>query len=106
MSTTTQDGPFSLLYYVQFSTLIFFIRYGGIIGQGGPSNEEFTSLWTQLASKYGSEQNIIFGVMNEPHDLDINTWADTVQVVVTAIRNAGATSQYILLPGTDYTSAG
>lgn len=46
------------------------------------------------------------GIMNEPHDLDINTWRDTVQEVVTAIRNAGATVQWILLPGTGYTSAG
>ena len=39
------------------------------------------------------------------HDLDITTWATTVQASVTAIRKAGATSQKILLPGTDYTSA-
>jgi len=32
-------------------------------------------------------------------------WANTVQAAVTAIRNAGAGSQFILLPGTDYTSA-
>ena len=44
--------------------------------------------------------------MNEPHDLDINQWATTVQDVVTAIRKAGATKQWILLPGTGYTSAG
>lgn len=44
--------------------------------------------------------------MNEPHDLDMPTWANTVQEVVTAIRNAGATSQMILLPGTDFTNAG
>ena len=32
-------------------------------------------------------------------------WAETVQAAVTAIRSAGATSQMILLPGTDYASA-
>jgi endoglucanase len=36
---------------------------------------------------------------------DINAWATTVQAAVTAIRNAGATSQLILLPGNNYTSA-
>ena len=44
--------------------------------------------------------------MNEPHDLDINAWAETVQEVVNTIRYAGAWNQWILLPGTDYTSAG
>ncbi|MCJ1377900.1 hypothetical protein MMC17_000996 [Xylographa soralifera] len=36
---------------------------------------------------------------------DINLWAASVQAAVTAIRTAGATSQIILLPGNDYTSA-
>lgn len=66
---------------------------GGIIGQGGPTNAQFTSLWTQLATKYKSQSKVIFGVMNEPHDLDVPTWATTVQAAVTAIRSAGATSQ-------------
>lgn len=79
---------------------------GDIIGQGGPTNAQFASLWSQLATKYKSQANVAFGIMNEPHDLDINTWATSVQEAVTAIRNAGATSQKILLPGTDYTAAG
>ncbi|KAH8127644.1 endo beta-1,4-glucanase [Trichoderma asperellum] len=78
----------------------------GIIGQGGPTNAQFVDVWTQLATKYASESKIWFGVMNEPHDVNITTWAATVQLVVTAIRNAGATSQYISLPGTDWQSAG
>ncbi|MCJ1398197.1 Endoglucanase EG-II [Xylographa trunciseda] len=79
---------------------------GAIIGQGGPTNEQFAGLWGQLAAKYASESKILFGIMNEPHDLpDINLWATSVQAAVTAIRTAGATSQIILLPGNDYTSA-
>jgi len=78
---------------------------GQIIGQGGPSNAQFVNLWTQLAQKYGSNNKMVFGVMNEPHDVpDINKWADTVQAVVTAIR-AHAKTNMILLPGNDWTSA-
>jgi hypothetical protein len=65
----------------------------GIIGQGGPTNAQFVNLWTQLATKYKGTANIAFGVMNEPHEVDIDKWADTVQQVVTAIRGAGATTQ-------------
>ncbi|PNP42997.1 hypothetical protein THARTR1_11163 [Trichoderma harzianum] len=79
---------------------------GGIIGQGGPTNDQFTSLWSQLAKKYASQSKVWFGIMNEPHDVNINTWATTVQAVVTAIRSAGATSQFISLPGNDWQSAG
>ena len=77
-----------------------------IIGQGGPSDAEFADLWTQLAVKYKSSSKVVFGLMNEPHDVDINTWANTVQAAVTAVRNAGATSQMILLPGNNFASAG
>jgi aryl-phospho-beta-D-glucosidase BglC (GH1 family) len=79
---------------------------GGIIGQGGPSDDAFVALWTALASKYAGQQNIIFELMNEPHDLDMPTWATTCQKVVSAIRSAGAKSQMILLPGTNFDSAG
>ncbi|KAB5533509.1 glycoside hydrolase superfamily [Coniochaeta sp. 2T2.1] len=78
---------------------------GGIIGQGGPTDEQFVGLWTQLATKYAANPKVVFGLMNEPHDLDINIWAETCQKVVTAIRNAGAKSQTILLPGTNFDSA-
>lgn len=44
--------------------------------------------------------------LSQPHDLDIGTWVTTVQWAVDSIRNAGATSQMILLPGTDYTALG
>jgi endoglucanase len=67
---------------------------GQIIGQGsGPTNDQFVNLWTQLATKYKNTDNIIFGVMNEPHEVDITMWAATVQLVVNAIRRAGATTQ-------------
>ncbi|KUJ16625.1 cellulase-domain-containing protein [Mollisia scopiformis] len=85
-----------------------FARWNGaIIGQSsGVTNDQFTSLWTQLAIKYASSTRVVFGIMNEPHDLDVPTWANTVQLAVTAIRNAGASSQMILMPGTNFASAG
>ncbi|EHL02843.1 putative endoglucanase EG-II [Glarea lozoyensis 74030] len=56
--------------------------------------------------KYKANEKVIFGLMNEPHDVDIIAWATSCQAAVTAIRNVGATSQMILLPGNDFTSAG
>ncbi|KXH64496.1 cellulase [Colletotrichum salicis] len=78
---------------------------GGIIGQGGPTDDQFVSLWTQLAAKYKDNANVVFELMNEPHDLDVKLWAATCQKVVTAIRGAGAASHMILLPGTNFNSA-
>ncbi|KAG1790653.1 glycoside hydrolase family 5 protein [Suillus plorans] len=91
-----------------------YARYNGqVIGQGGPSNEVFAELWSNIASYWKNETKVIFGVMNEPHNIpDISAWAESVQVcapcsqsAVTAIREAGASTQMILLPGTDYASA-
>lgn len=83
-----------------------FARYdGGIIGQGGPEDEAFVDLWVSLAKKYADNEKIIFGLMNEPHDLDVNIWAKTCQKVVTGIRKAGAEKHMILLPGTNFASA-
>ncbi|KAI5836460.1 glycoside hydrolase family 5 protein [Schizophyllum commune Tattone D] len=77
-----------------------------IVGQGGPANEDLASLWSQIAERYADNEKIIFGIMNEPHDLNsVPDWVDTVQVVVNAIREAGATSQYILIPGSSWSSA-
>jgi endoglucanase len=96
---------------------------GQIVGQGGPADAQLADVWKQLAQKYRSQSKIAFGVMNEPHvghlsypnllntnnlcqDIpDITKWASTVQAVVTAIRNAGAKSNLILLPGNGFTSA-
>ncbi|KAJ8487851.1 hypothetical protein ONZ45_g14184 [Pleurotus djamor] len=79
---------------------------GKIIGQGGPTDEQFASLWSQIATKYATTDRVMFGVMNEPHDVpDIQRWAQSVQAAVTAIREAGATTQLILLPGNNWTSA-
>lgn len=85
-----------------------FARWNGnIIGQSSAvTDAQFTDLWTQLATKYAGNSKVIFGIMNEPHDLDVPTWANTVQLTINAIRNAGATSQMILMPGTNFASAG
>ncbi|KAI0181129.1 glycoside hydrolase family 5 protein [Hypoxylon sp. FL1284] len=78
---------------------------GGIIGQGGPTDDQFVSLWKQLATKYADSDRVVFELMNEPHDLDVGVWADTCQKAVTAIREAGAKTQMILLSGTNFDSA-
>ncbi len=42
---------------------------GNIIGQsGGPTNDDFSGLWKQLAKKYAAESKVVMGLMNEPHD--------------------------------------
>ena len=89
--------------------IIDFHNYGWrdnkIIGQGGVTNQQFSDAWTKIASRYAKNDKIIFGLMNEPHDMDLNGWAKTAQAGVQGIRKAGATSQLILIPGLNWACA-
>ncbi|QDS74033.1 hypothetical protein FKW77_009066 [Venturia effusa] len=85
---------------------------GHIVGQSGsgygvPENTHLSSLWWQLAAWYKNEKRVAFDIMNEPHALDMNLWAESVQWAVNGIRDAtGGNQHMILLPGTDFCSAG
>lgn len=90
-----------------------YARWNGYtIGQSGsgagiPENKHLGSLWWQLAAWYKDEKRVAFDIMNEPHGLDMKMWADTVQWAVNSIRNAtGSDEHIVLLPGTDFCSAG
>ncbi|CAK7271206.1 hypothetical protein SEPCBS119000_004482 [Sporothrix epigloea] len=83
-----------------------FARFNGaIVGQGGPPDEMFVAIWVALAETYANDSRVVFEITNEPHDLDLDLWVQTCQKVVTGIRNAGATTQMILLPGVNFDSA-
>ncbi|KAF2668317.1 glycoside hydrolase [Microthyrium microscopicum] len=84
-----------------------YARYnGGIVGQGGPTDAQFAHFWATLAGKYANNPKVAFDLMNEPHDLNIGTWANTVQATVNEIRGAGANANTIFIPGTSYSSLG
>ncbi|KAF5667187.1 cellulase (glycosyl hydrolase family 5) domain-containing protein [Fusarium heterosporum] len=65
------------------------------------TNDHFANLWTRLAERYKDNPNVIFQLMNEPHDLDITKWGATNQAAILAIRNI-TTEQKILVSGTQY----
>jgi len=66
-----------------------YARYNGkIVGQdsGAPTAAQFAKLWTNIATKYASNTNIIFGIMNEPHDVSDGTenHASTAVLILSA----------------------
>ena len=79
--------------------------YGNDIGSAGTPASTLTTLWTKLASHYANTSNVIFGIMNEPHDQTATQWEPIAQASVNAIRAAGATSQEILTGGTYWDNA-
>lgn len=81
---------------------------GKMIGEDdGPTISQFADLWGQIAAKYKNENKVWFGTMNEPYKLpSLSSWKDAVQAAVTAIRKAGAATQFISLPGRGHQSPG
>jgi endoglucanase len=70
---------------------------GGLIGVDVP-NSTFANLWGKLATEFKSDQNVWFGLMNEPHKQSAADWIQSANAAIGAIRDAGAT-QKIMVPG-------
>eukprot|EP00833_Pecoramyces_ruminatium_P014586 jgi/Orpsp1_1/1188618/evm.model.d7180000066129.1 len=82
-----------------------FARYkSAIIGSSQVPNSAFADLWKRLAQKYKSNENVWFGLVNEPHDLPTAQWFSAARDAVDAIRAVGANNN-VLVPGNAYTGA-
>ena len=75
-----------------------------LIGNPEVPNSSFADLWSKLASHFKSNENVIFGLMNEPHVQTASEWLVSINAAVAAIRSTGAMQQ-ILVPGTNWDGA-
>jgi endoglucanase len=80
-------------------------EYGTVIGTTAASNATFANFWGELASHFASTSNVLFGLMNEPNAVTPTQWLASANAAIAAIRGAGATTQQILVPGTDWDGA-
>jgi len=79
--------------------------FGALIGSAQTPNSAFADFWGKLAQHFESNPNVIFGLMNEPHDQSAATWLGSANAAIAAIRNVGAVSQEILVPGSYWDGA-
>src|SRR5262249_49945950 len=77
---------------------------GSFVGTSAVPNSAFADFWKKLALKYAGNPRVMFGLMNEPHDLPTEQWVGAAQAAITAIRSAGA-ENVILAPGNAWTGA-
>lgn len=79
---------------------------GSIIGNTtdpkAATTAQFQTFWHELASRYVNNEKVIFGIMNEPHDMPTSLVLTNDQAAINGIRAAGA-KQLILAPGNGYT---
>jgi endoglucanase len=77
---------------------------GQKIGSEDLPVENFLRFWRLLAYHYKDQNNVVFGIMNEPHRHSAHEWADIAQKTILAIRETGATN-LIMVPGTYWSGA-
>jgi aryl-phospho-beta-D-glucosidase BglC (GH1 family) len=66
---------------------------GSIIGSTDPnaaSTAQFQHFWNELAGRFVNNEKVIFGIMNEPHDMPTPLVVKNDQAAITGIRNSGA----------------
>jgi endoglucanase len=82
-----------------------YARYRGkVIGSPEVPTTAFAFFWAALATRYKSQPQVIFGLMNEPFGLPTEQWRDAAQAAILSIRNTGA-KNLILVPGVAWTGA-
>jgi endoglucanase len=80
-------------------------RYGtSVIGSGAVPNSDFADFWQRLASLYKGNSKVVFGIMNEPHDMSTEQWVGAANAAIAAIRSTGATN-LIVVPGNGWDGA-
>lgn len=82
-----------------------YARYkDAVIGSPDLPNEAFADFWRRLAAHYANNRHVLFGLMNEPHDMPIAIWFRAAQAAIDAIRASGARN-LVLVPGASWSGA-
>jgi endoglucanase len=81
-----------------------FARYEGQVVGEDLDAKYFADFWSRLAKHFVDNEAVVFGLMNEPHDMSTEAWLDAANAAIAAIRDAGA-QQLILVPGNAWTGA-
>ncbi|MEP7295303.1 MAG: glycoside hydrolase family 5 protein [Burkholderiales bacterium] len=82
-----------------------YARYrGNLIGSAQVPNAAFADFWQRLATQFKGNDKVLFGLMNEPHDMPTEQWLAGANAALAAIRSAGA-GNVVTVPGNAWTGA-
>ncbi|AGS20104.1 glycoside hydrolase family 5 protein [Rhizobium etli] len=74
------------------------------VGTAPATDAAFADFWARLAVEFANQDGVLFGLMNEPHDIKATDWLDAANAAIRAIRAVGARN-LILVPGTAWSGA-
>jgi endoglucanase len=78
--------------------------YGEVLGSNAVGYSSFADVWRRIALLFKHRERVIFGLMNEPHDLPTENWVDAANEAIRAIRGVEARN-LILVSGNHWGSA-
>lgn len=78
--------------------------YGSTVGSAQVPNGVFADFWKRVSSRYATDSNVMFNLVNEPHDINSEQWVGAANAAIAAIRAAGAHNT-IVVPGNAWTGA-
>jgi len=78
--------------------------YGSTVGSAQVPNGVFADFWKRVSTRYASDMNVMFNLVNEPHDINSEQWVGAANAAIAAIRAAGAHNA-IVVPGNAWTGA-
>ncbi|MEO7432394.1 MAG: glycoside hydrolase family 5 protein [Dokdonella sp.] len=82
-----------------------YARYrGNVVGTPDVPDSALADFWSRLSAHFVGNDALIFGLMNEPHGMPTEQWAQAANAAIVAIRSTGA-QQLILVPGNAWTGA-
>ncbi|KAI0099567.1 glycoside hydrolase family 5 protein [Hypoxylon sp. NC0597] len=106
---TVTKGAYAILdphNYMRYNDPSSQPNTGSVIGDTSDptaaTTEQFGEFWGELAKRFADNEKVIFGLMNEPHDMATSLVLKNNQAAIDAIRAANA-SNLIILPGNSWT---
>jgi len=78
--------------------------YSYKIGSAEMPPRQFADFWMRLALEFANQDGVIFGLMNEPHDILPRDWLVSANAAIAGIRAVKARN-LILVPGTYWSGA-
>lgn len=83
-----------------------YARYNDeIIGSEAVPIEAFADFWARLARYYANDDQVVFGLMNEPNRMPVAQWLEAANAATAAIRDKAKANNLVLVPGTAWSGA-
>lgn len=75
-----------------------------LIGKGNATTDDLLDFWIRIGNRYAGMPHVWMGIMNEPHNIEVEGWWQIAQYVVSGLRRSGINNK-LLVPGGAWTGA-